>query len=216
MEYLNQNIERLHHASSALIRAVKESSGGVLAVVPSREGSPSAMYQGQWVHSAYDPKKEARSWAEQQVKEWKTGELGVVLGVGLLYHVEALALVKPHDSRLAVVVPDVAVFKDALGACALGAWLNTVQWIIGTSEEMAEQLASQSAPLRFFTYRPAARLHAEAHQRLETNLRRLVASKAGGQLHIAVVGPIYGGSLPIARYVVSALNELGHRVSWLD
>jgi spore maturation protein CgeB len=43
-----------------------------------------------------------------------------------------------------------------------------------------------------------------------------VASKAGGQLHIAVVGPIYGGSLPIARYVVSALNELGHRVSWLD
>jgi len=216
VEYLNQNIERLHHSSSVLIRAVRESSGGALAVVSSREGSPSAMYQGQWVHSAYDPKKEARSWAEQQVKEWKTGELGVVLGVGLLYHVEALALVKPHDSRLAVVVPDVAVFKDALGARSLGTWLDTVQWIIGTPEEMAEQLASQSAPLRFFTYGPAARLHAEAHQRLETDLRRLVASKAGGQLHIAVVGPIYGGSLPIARYVVSALNELGHRVSWLD
>ncbi|MFZ3014507.1 MAG: DUF3880 domain-containing protein, partial [Nitrospira sp.] len=195
---------------------MKESSGGVLTVMPSREGSPSAMYQGQWVHSAYDPKKEARSWAEQQVKEWKTGELGVVLGVGLLYHVEALALVKPHDSRLTVVVPDIAVFKDALGARALGAWLDTVQWIIGTPEEMAEQLASQSAPLRFFTYGPAARLHTEAHQRLETNLRRLVASKAGGQLHVAVVGPIYGGSLPIARYVVSALSELGHRVSWLD
>ncbi|MGZ8373778.1 MAG: glycosyltransferase family protein [Nitrospira sp.] len=216
MEHLNQNIERLHHSSSALIRAVKESSGGVLAVVPSREGSPSAMYQGQWIHSAYDPKKEARSWAEQQVKEWKTGEWGVVLGVGLLYHVEALALVKPHDSPLAVVVPDVAVFKDALGARSLGAWLNTVEWMIGTPEEMAEQLASQSAPLRFLTYGPAARLHAEEHQRLETSLRRLVASKAGGRLHVAVVGPIYGGSLPIARYVVSALNELGHRVSWLD
>ncbi|MGZ8384520.1 MAG: CgeB family protein [Nitrospira sp.] len=216
MEHLDRNIERLHHSSSALIRAVKESSGGVLAVVPSREGSPSAMYQGQWVHSAYDPKKEARSWAEQQVKEWKTGEWGVVLGVGLLYHVEALALVKPHDSPLAVVVPDVAVFKDALGARSLGVWLNTVQWMIGTPEEMAEQLASQSAPLRFFTYGPAARLHAEEHQRLETSLRRLVASKAGGRLHVAVVGPIYGGSLPIARYVVSALNELGHRVSWLD
>ncbi|MGZ8364956.1 MAG: glycosyltransferase family protein [Nitrospira sp.] len=174
------------------------------------------MYQGQWVHSAYDPKKEARSWAEQQVKEWKTGEWGVVLGVGLLYHVEALALVKPHDSPLAVVVPDVAVFKDALGARSLGAWLNTVEWMIGTPEEMAEQLASQSAPLRFLTYGPAARLHAEEHQRLETSLRRLVASKAGGRLHVAVVGPIYGGSLPIARYVVSALNELGHRVSWLD
>ena len=43
-----------------------------------------------------------------------------------------------------------------------------------------------------------------------------MARKAGGQLHVAVVGPIYGGSLPIAQYVVSALNQLGHRVSWLD
>jgi spore maturation protein CgeB len=31
-----------------------------------------------------------------------------------------------------------------------------------------------------------------------------------------VVGPIYGGSLPVARYVVNALEALGHRVSWVD
>ncbi|MDH5740202.1 MAG: hypothetical protein OEY77_07755, partial [Nitrospira sp.] len=130
------------------------------------------------------------------------GELGVVLGVGMLYHVEALALIKPSESRLAVVVPDVSVLKDAMGARPLGPWIDTIQWITGTPSEMAEQLASLSAPLRFFTYGPAARLHVEDHQRLEKDLRRIVARKAGGQLHVAVVGPIYGGSLPIARYVV--------------
>jgi spore maturation protein CgeB len=185
-------------------------------MVSSREGAPSATYGGQWIHSAYDPRKESGSWAEQQVCEWKTGELGVVLGVGLLYHVEALALIKPPESRLAVVVPDVSVLKDAMGARPLESWINTVQWITGTPNEIAERLAAQSAPLRFFTYGPAARLHAEEHHQLETSLRRIVAKKAGGQLHVAVVGPIYGGSLPIARYVVRALGELGHRVTWID
>lgn len=216
VEYLHQNLENLRRSVPALIEAVREGRGGVLTIVPSREGSPSATHRGQWVHSAYDPRKEAQSWAEQQVREWKEGEVGVVLGVGLLYHVEALALVKPPDSRLAVVVPDVSVLKDAAGARPLGPWINSIQWITGTPEEMAAQLAAQGSCLRFFTYGSAARLHAEEHQRLEASLRRIMASKAGGQLHVAVVGPIYGGSLPIARHVVSALHELGHRVSWLD
>lgn len=216
MEYLNHNLERLRHSEPALVAAVRESRGGVLTIASSREGAPSATQGGQWIHSAYDPHKEARSWAERQVGEWKTGELGVVLGVGLLYHVEALALIKPPESRLAVVVPDASVVKDAMGARPLGPWIDTIQWIMGTPHEMAEQLASQSTPLRFFTYGPAARLHAEEHQRLEASLRRIVAAHAGGRLHVAVVGPIYGGSLPIARYVVRALGELGHRVTSID
>ena len=216
MEYLNHNLERLRHRCPALVAAVKDSRGGVFTIASSREGSPSATHGGQWVHSAYDPRKEARSWAEQQIGEWKAGELGVVLGVGLLYHVEALAQVRPPDSRLAVVVADPSVLKDALEARPCGPWLETIQWITGTPHEMAEQLASDATPLRFFTYGPAARLHAEEHRQLETSLRRTVAAQAGGRLHVAVIGPIYGGSLPIARYVVRALGELGHRVTSID
>lgn len=216
MGHLNHNVERLRQRWPALVSALQESAGGLLTTTASREGSPSATYQGQWVHSAYDPRKEATSWAEQQVGEWKPGELAVVLGVGLLYHIEALAQVTPHNFRLAVVVPNVSVLKDALEARPLGSWADRIDWITGTAHEMAEQLAAHSTPLRFFTYGPAARLHAEAHQQLEANLRRIVAGRAGGQLHVAVVGPIYGGSLPIARYVVRALGELGHRVTCID
>lgn len=216
MEYLNQNLERLRRTVPALVDAVKASRGGILTIVSSREGAPSATHQGQWVHSAYDPIKEAGSWAERQGKEWKAGESGVVLGVGLLYHVEALARACPGEARLVVVVPDLSVLKDALGARLLESWIDKVQWVAGTPEEMAGQLTAQSSPLRFLTYGPAARLHGEVHERLQVSLNRMMAGKAGGRLHVAVVGPIYGGSLPIARYVVSALNELGHRVSWLD
>ena len=216
MQYLNYNIERLRQNAPELAEAVRHSVGGVLTIVPSREGSPSATHEGQWVHSAYDPKKEAGSWAEQQRKEWKTEEVAVILGVGLLYHVEALALAHSPDARIVVVVPDVSLLKDAMGARPLGPWVDRIHWVNGTPEEMATQLTAQSSPLRFLTYGPAARLHADVHARLQTSLSRLMARKAGGQLHVAVVGPIYGGSLPIARYVVSALNQLGHRVSWLD
>ena len=216
MEYLHQNIEQLQQLAPGLAAAVKDSPGGVLAIVASREGAPSARYQDQWVHSAYDPRKEAKAWAEQQIGAWKTGEVAVVLGAGLLYHVEALAPLKPAESRLAVVVSDVSALKDAMSVRTLGSWVRDIVWVVGTAEEMANQLVTLSAPLRFFTYGPAARVHAEVHQELETRLRQVVAKQMGGQLHVAVVGPIYGGSLPIAHYVVEALKTLGHRVSWLD
>lgn len=216
MDYLNHNLEGLRYTCPALAAAVKDAPGGVFTLKESREGSISAMCEGQWIHSAYDPRKEAKAWAEAQLREWQAGEVAVVLGVGLLYHVEALVAVKPAGSRLAVVIPDASILKDAVRARPMGAWLNAVEWIWGTAPEMAEQLVSRSAALRVFTYAPAARLHAEVHRQLEEWLRRSVAKRQGGQLHVAVVGPIYGGSLPIAKYVVTALESLGHRVSWID
>ncbi|OQW35776.1 MAG: hypothetical protein A4E19_16130 [Nitrospira sp. SG-bin1] len=216
MNYLTQNLEGLRIRYPALIQTVQDHPGGLLTIVPSREGSPSATYGGQWVHSGYDPRKEAHAWAEGQLLQWKAGELGVVLGVGLLYHVEALVVMKPPGVRLAVVIPDTAEFKDAVSIRPMETWINKVEWIWGAPVVMAEQLGATSAPIRFMTYGPAARLHVDAHRDLERELSRIVAVKLGGRLHVAVVGPIYGGSLPIARHTVTALESLGHRVSWLD
>lgn len=216
MNYLLQNLHGLHDTLPELKHALLECPGGVLAIAPSREGSPSATCEGQWVHSSYDPLEEARAWAEAQLSEWKPGELGVVLGVGLLYHVEALASLKPPDARLAVVVPNLSMLKDAASVRPLGAWFNAIDWIYGAAGSMAEALAATAMPLRILPYAPAARLHAEVHDQLDRRLRHILSSRQGGRLHVAVVGPIYGGSLPIARYAVQALERLGHRVSWID
>ena len=216
MNYLARNLEGLRKRYPVLVQTTQENRGGLLTVVPSREGSPSATHEGRWVHSAYDPRKEAHAWAEAQLLEWKPGELGVVLGVGLLYHVEALVALKPQGAMLTVVVPNVAELNDAASTRSMEAWVDRVEWMWGPPAAMAEQLAAQPAPLRFMTYGPAARLHADAHRDLEAELRRIVAAKQAGRLHVAVVGPIYGGSLGIARHTVAALESLGHRVSWLD
>ena len=216
MNYLRQNLDRLRKVQPAFADALESAPGGLLDLAPSREGSVTATYGGQWVHSAYDPRKEARTWADVHIKEWKPGEIGVVLGIGLLYHVDALDAVKPDGTKLAVVVPDLSVLKDAVGARPMGPWCETVEWIWGDAQAMAGQLAGYAAPLRFLTYAAAARLHAEIHRQLEAALRKAAAEKQGGRLHVAVIGPIYGGSLPIAQYVTAALETLGHRASWID
>lgn len=216
MSGLRENIERLSKTAPALADAVRSSPGGVLSLLASREGTVTAKCGDRWIHSSYDPRKEARSWADAQFKDWRDEEVGVVLGVGLLYHVEALASLKQDGRRLAVLVPDPSVLKDALGARVLGRWLEAVEWIWGHPSDMADRLAGLASPLRFMTYAPAAGLHEAVHREMEASLRRMVAARQGGQLKIAVVGPIYGGSLPIGRYVTSALESLGHRVTWID
>ncbi|MFO0730011.1 MAG: hypothetical protein U0231_15680 [Nitrospiraceae bacterium] len=66
------------------------------------------------------------------------------------------------------------------------------------------------------SYGPAAQPEADWLERFGKALTSMAARKQGGQLTIAVVGPIYGGSLPIAGYVRRALESLGHKVQWID
>ena len=208
------NVSRLAQRDPALAAALRQSGGGALEIVPARTGMTSARANGRWLHSAYDPIKEAQAWAEGQT--YQEGETIVVFGVGLLYHVEALCARLPQTVTVVLVVPDLRVLADAATVRTWGNWIERVSWAWGTTEAICERIASAGHPLRLVTYAPAASLHADSHRAIETVMQRKVAAQAGGQLRIAVVGPIYGGSLPITRYVVSALESLGHDVRWLD
>ena len=214
MNSFETNISRLAQRDPALAAALRQSGGGTLEILPARTGLISARAQGRWIHSAYDPIKEAQAWAEGQ--SYQEGETIVVFGVGLLYHVEALCARLPRTAVVVLVVPDLSVLVDAAVARTWGDWMERVSWAWGATEAIGEQVASAGHPIRLVTYAPAAALHADSHRAIETALQRQVAAQAGGQLRIAVVGPIYGGSLPIARYAVSALESLGHDVRWLD
>lgn len=208
------NASRLAQHDQALAAAIRQSGGSALEILPARTGMTSARANGRWVHSAYDPIKEAQAWAEGQTHQ--EGETIVVFGVGLLYHAEALCARLPRTTAVVIVVPDLRVLADAAAARTWGDWIDRVTWAWGATEAISEHIASVGHPLRLVTYAPAASLHADSHRAIETALQRKTAAQAGGQLRIAVVGPIYGGSLPITRYAVSALESLGHHVRWLD
>jgi spore maturation protein CgeB len=214
MNSFEANVSRLAQRDTALAAAIRQSGGGTLEFVPARTGIMSARANGRWIHSAYDPIKEAQAWAENQ--SYQEGETLVVFGVGLLYHVEALCARLPRTVTVVLIVPDLRVLADAATVRTWGNWIDRVSWAWGTTEAICERLASAGHPLRLITYAPAASLHADSHRAIETVMHRKVAAQAGGQLRIAVVGPIYGGSLPITRYAVSALESLGHDVRWLD
>jgi spore maturation protein CgeB len=214
MNSFEANVSRLAQSDPALASALRQSRGGTLEVIPARTGMPSARANGRWIHSAYDPIKEAQAWAESQSQQ--DGETIVVLGVGLLYHVEALCARLPRTAPVVLVVPDLSVLADAAAARTWGDWMDRVAWAWGTTEAISEQIADAGHPLRLVPYAPAAALHEDSHRAMETALQRQIAAQAGGQLRIAVVGPIYGGSLPVSGFVVRALESLGHHVRWLD
>jgi spore maturation protein CgeB len=214
MNSFEANVSRLAQRDAALAAALRESGRGTLEIMPSRTGVPSARAHGRWIHSAYDPIKEAQAWTEGQSHQ--DGETIVVLGMGLLYHVEALCARLARTVPVFLIVPDLSVLADAAAARTWGDWMDRVSWAWGTTEAISKQIADTGHPLRLVTYAPAAALHADSHRAIETALQRQVAAQAGGQLRIAVVGPIYGGSLPTTGFVVRALESLGHHVRWLD
>lgn len=216
MSTFKDNISQLAARNRDLAGAVTNATGGVLTIESARSGVPSARRAGRWIHSAYDPLREAQTWAEAQAPACRPGETVVVAGVGLLYHVEALRNALSSDIELAVLIPNVDELHDALTVRPIGTWCAQVHWLVGTAADTAEDVSRSGRPLRCLTYVPAASADADFHRDFEEALRRVLARQSGGQLTIALVGPIYGGSLPIARYVKRALETLGHKVQWID
>lgn len=216
MNMFESNLAAIASKDSALATALRESRGGAFHITPARNGRPTATVSGRSLHSAYDPLREAQAWATAQAAVCRPGEILIVLGVGLLYHVEALRACVSRDTTIGMIVPDLNELHDVCMVRALDRWMNNVECLWGSVERMAASLATTGRPLRFLSYAPAAALHASVHADLERLIRQQVSARAGGQVHVAVVGPIYGGSLPIANYAAAALEELGHRVTWID
>ena len=216
MSHFTDNVMSLASRHPGLAASLKAAHGGVLTIEPARNGMPSARRAGRWIHSAYDPFREAETWADSHAPTCHAGETLVISGIGLLYHVEAIRKKLSPDITVAVVVSNIDEFHDALSARALGPWSEPILWLTGTPQDLAQSLIAAGRPLRCFSYTPASQPDADFHSAFEQALRRGIARQAGGQLTIALVGPIYGGSLPIAGYVKRALETLGHKVQWID
>ena len=216
MNVFQENVSILRSQDPALASQVLNTPGGILSIHPAKSGQPTAVVKNRSIHSSYDPLREAEQWAAHHAKDCQAGEVLVVLGVGLWYHLEALLAKVSQDSLIMVVVSNLQEFVDGLAVRSLRGWGERVKWVWGDPEPMARQVAQQGRRVRLLTYEPALSLHSDAYDAFRLQLRQQLAKRASGTLHVMVVGPIYGGSLPIGGYVVRALESLGHRVSWVD
>ncbi len=189
---------------AALIAAAGR--GGDLRPCTSRTGHPVLKASGIALHSLYDPLGEAEAWLGHYRERIEGASTVAVLGFGLGYHV--IELCRATEKEVVVFEPRVDILRTALELLDLTAVLSRVR------------LVTDEGPppgMRGFTivrHEPSINLSPGYFERLLGRLQVLQTFDRG--LRIMVVGPIYGGSLPTARYCADALRRLGHRVDFVD
>jgi len=172
---------------------------------------PALLVDGMPLHHPTHPEADAARWARGALDRLAAARAGavVVVGLGLGYHVEALA--ERFDGPITVVEPDLAVWRLALAARDLAPLLARVAVV---ADEDGAGLAADATTL-VLGYAPALLLPSGVHRRALERWRAS-AARTGLRLKILVVSPLYGGSWPIAGYAARALAELGHEAHLLD
>ncbi len=219
MRLFQKNLAMLKRVDEHLARRIEEVQvARPVDLFTARSGHLTLKVGGLSMHSAYDPEKEA----EQLVTAFMEGASGdgliFILGLGLGYHVERL--IDTTSAPLVLVEPDPEIFRIALEKVDLERILRKCRRLfVGKDvEEVFTQL--EEDPLfqgewRVFVHQPSMKMNRRYFDRLIPKLQvkdTLTALK----LNVLVVPPVYGGSLPIARYVADAFKRLGHHVTVID
>lgn len=189
--------------------ALGEAHNGAVQLVPGREGLPTLKWGNLFLHSRYQPEQEAQRLIDSAGLDPERPVL--VVGLGLGYHVQEL-LARSFDVAVAEPEPAVARF-------ALDGPLKEARFPLGVGAPDAITATSEfqafAARLpQVLVHPPTARVHPGYAEAIEAALS--LASLSGQHLNIAVVGPLYGGSLPIAGYLANAFRRLGHQTLLVD
>ena len=171
--------------------------------IEGRGGAATLRVRNLYLHSRYNPEQEAARLIDSANLDPARPVL--VAGLGLGYHVAELLR---RSFEVAVLEPDAVVARLALdeGLCSQDFLLG-----IGDPEEMAVSETFQSFARKspqVLLHPPTARLYPEYAEAVSA----CVSKAALGALHlnVCVVGPLFGGSEPIAGYLADAFRNLGH------
>jgi len=210
--FLEKNIEALKDKNPELTAEILSApKGDDLQVLTSKTGLLSLKAGNITLHSIYEPIKEAEAWAEHHRKKIERASALVVLGFGLGYHIMELCkleIFKVTEMDVVVFEPRLDILRTALETVDLTSILSRVRLVTGYDP------LPEVKGFEILEHKPSVTLSRGYFERLLSRLKVLQAIKKG--LKIMVVGPIYGGSLPVAGYCASALKELGHEVDFVD
>ncbi len=208
MNLLEKNLSVLGQRQpevAGLIAGLERSPEIELRVTPG--GLPVHRYRGKLLHSERDPRREARHSTAgfQEAHPW-------VIGFGDAYHLEAL-LENGRTEDMVVVEPDGGVLRAVLEDRDLRHVLERTRVLV---EEPPAQIADKIPEDRksWYIHPPTKQIHCRFLEALQALSSYRPHEK--DRLRILVVGPVYGGSYPIACYLKDAFEDLGHTVSFVD
>ena len=209
--FFRQNLEVLNARFPEAAAAVRSASGNPCQISRASNGEPLLYLNGTPLDNIEKPSRGGEVWAERALSGIGKAETLTVLGFAAGYHVEAL--LKRSGSPVFVAEPSPDVLKSALSSRDLRPVLDQIAGLyVGTDAKKFFQALGPTDIL----------VHPQSQVLLREGIGRLRECfwSTRGRLDlrpaITVVGPMYGGSLPIARYVVDALSKLGQRVQYID
>jgi spore maturation protein CgeB len=161
------------------------------------------------LHSRYNPAQEAQRLLDSA--DLNPDRPVLVIGLGLGYHVHEL---RWRGFECAVAEPEPAVARLALDAGVCG---TDFLLAVGPPDTLAGDDAFRGFAARLpqtLVHPATARIHPGYAEAVLAAASR--AALGEQRLNIAVVGPLYGGSLPITKYLADAFRSLGHQTLLVD
>jgi spore maturation protein CgeB len=210
MEALGPNLAAIRERSPELAARLERSSPGPgVEAFAAASGAITLRVDGRLEASAIDPEAEARALAGAFLE--RAGREGVERLVLFGLGVHTLAALERFAGRVLVVEPSLELARALLERVDLSRALARVDLLV--PDAPADVLAHpvfRGRERGLLLAHPAARRRAPAlHDELAA---RFHPGGTPRTLSIAVVPPLYGGSLPVAGASARALRQLGHRV----
>ncbi len=219
MDPFEKNLAVLRRVDEGLARRIEDIPvGSSMEILTARSGHLTLKVDGLLLHSAYDPQREADQVIQGFMAKAREDGPILVLGLGLGYHVEKLFQVT--SAPVILVEPNPEIFRLAMEKMDLAQVFSKCRWMsVGKGiEEVFAELEKESlgrGKSRVFVHGPSMKINKEYFERFMSKLE-VKDVLAGLRLKILVVPPVYGGSLPIARYAANAFKKLGHQVTMID
>jgi len=182
-------------------------------VLTAKNGSSTVLVDGVLLHSKYDPERETARLVESQNASVE-GTV-IVYGAGLGHHLREL--LSRGVERLIVVEPRADVAKAFFETATVDKLQQCLFFIDRDPADIAKDpvfLEAAKSGTQPFRHPASVRLAANYYELLDAEVEKALSRQR--RWKIAVVSPMYGGSLPTSRYVANALTAMGHRVDYID
>jgi len=220
-DFLKHNLGYWSSRDPAVVRKIEAVQiGADLKVSQARNGLATLAAGEIQLHSSYDPAAEASKLATLALENTPPNSAILLIGLGLGYF--ARELHNRYGGEIAVVEADPAVVRAAFENADLSG-LDRLRLIVGDNLGAAlaalRPVADRAGgwdKLRVVEHAPSAKRNPSFCDGVRASIRGRAAMQSGGAPGVLVVTPMYGGSLPIARYCASAFERLGCRVETLD
>jgi spore maturation protein CgeB len=215
MNQLSRNLQALRRRQPELaerIARLGDSTPGV-EILRAASGAATISLDDRLEASSEDPEDEGRRLAAHFLDHARqVGAARLALfGMG----VHTLRFMGGFDGELLAIEPSAALCRAVLERVDLAGILGRVELVVG--EDPVDALGSPvfrgEARGVFLSHATARRRAPRLHDALAA---RFNAGGVSSPLDIAVIPPLFGGSLPIAGSCARALRELGHRVRDID